>query len=358
MTLIKEAHKRGMKVIFDGVFNHIGYNSKPFQDVLKNRKNSRYADWFHIDWEKSTPRKLCYEKFWGFVKEMPKLNYGSQDVKRYVFATLKRWLRPIVDGTEYEGIDGWRIDHAIGVPMTFWQSAHEFTKKLNNNSLFLAELIEPDTIIKPYLDNGAFDCVMNYGFYFLACEFFTRDAHPMTAKDFDKQIWQQLKLYPLHANYLAMNLLGTHDTERIASLIVNRDLKNYDGFNPIAAFFTNTHTTDRGYTSIGDFVTFTKRFPYTMTGYKGECDINGRQISKIQVESPQKNTSVASSKSSSNSDKSSSDNSSGNKTTIVVVEHHRDPVPVQEGQACFACGGMGTMGCDLGYATAVCLRGT
>ena len=116
--------------------------------------------------------------------------------------------------------------------------------------------------------------------------------------------------------------------------------------------------TDRGYTSIGDFVTFTKRFPYTMTGYKGECDINGCQISKIQVESPQKNTSVASSKSSSNSDKSSSDNSSGNKTTIVVVEHHRDPVPVQEGQACFACGGMGTMGCDLGYATAVCLRGT
>ncbi|MBQ4407889.1 MAG: glycoside hydrolase family 13 protein [Bacteroidales bacterium] len=249
LTLIKEAHKRGMKVIFDGVFNHIGYNSKPFQDVLQNRQNSRYTDWFHIDWENSTPRKLCYEKFWGFVKEMPKLNYGSQDVKRYVFSTLKRWLRPVVKGTEYEGIDGWRIDHAIGVPMTFWQSAHEFTKKLNKNSLFLAELIEPDTIIKPYLDNGAFDCVMNYGFYFLACEFFTRDAKPMTAKEFDKQIWQQLKLYPLHANYLAMNLLGTHDTERIASLIVNRALKKYGGENPIANFFTNTHITDRGYTS-------------------------------------------------------------------------------------------------------------
>lgn len=44
--------------------------------------------------------------------------------------------------------------------------------------------------------------------------------------------------------------------------------------------------TDRGYTSIGDFKTFNKRFPYTMTGYKGECDINGRQISKIKVETP------------------------------------------------------------------------
>ena len=249
LTLISEAHKRGMKVIFDGVFNHIGYNSKPFQDVLKNHRKSKYAGWFHIDWDKTTPKKLRYEMFWGFVKEMPKLNYGSQEVKRYVFATLKRWLKPIVEGVEYEGIDGWRLDHAIGVPMTFWKSAHDFTKKINKNSLFLAELIEPDTIIKPYLENGAFDCVMNYGFYFLACKFFTCDRDKMTAKEFDTKIWKQLKLYPLGSNYLAMNLLGTHDTERIASLIVNRKMKDYDGFNPIASFFENTHVTDRGYTS-------------------------------------------------------------------------------------------------------------
>ena len=100
--------------------------------------------------------------------------------------------------------------------------------------------------------------------------------------------------------------------------------------------------TDRGYTSIGNFVTFTKRFPYTMTGYKGECDINGRQISKIKVETPKQ--AAISSSSSSNS---SSSNNSGNGTTqTVVVEHHRDPVPVQEWQACFGCGGMGTMGWD------------
>lgn len=246
LTLIKEAHKRGMKVMFDGVFNHIGYNSKPFQDVLKHHKQSKYADWFHIDWQKTTPKKLHYDKFWGFVKEMPKLNYGSQEVKRYVFTTLKRWLRPIVEGVEYEGIDGWRLDHAIGVPMTFWKSAHDFCKKLNKNSLFLAELIEPDTIIKPYLENGAFDCVMNYGFYFLACEFFTCETEKMTAKEFDTKIWKQLKLYPLGSNYLAMNLLGTHDTERIASLIVNRRLKKY---GTIANFFENTHVTNRGYSS-------------------------------------------------------------------------------------------------------------
>jgi glycosidase len=246
LNLIKEVHKRGMKVIFDGVFNHIGYNSKPFQDVLQRHKESKYAGWFHIDWDKTTPKRLSYDKFWGFVKEMPKLNYGCRDVKRYVFAALKRWLRPVVDGTEYEGIDGWRIDHAIGVPMTFWKSAHDFTKILNKNSLFLAELIEPDNTIKPYLDNGAFDCVMNYGFYFLACEFFTGDGAKMSAKEFDRRIWKQLKLYKPDANYLAMNLIGTHDTERIASLIVNRRLKKYGS---IASFFENAHTSDRGYSS-------------------------------------------------------------------------------------------------------------
>lgn len=109
--------------------------------------------------------------------------------------------------------------------------------------------------------------------------------------------------------------------------------------------------TDRGYTSIGDYKTFNKRFAYTMNGYKGECDATGRQISKIKVDTPKRNSSIASSSGSSSSSNSSSSGSSsnsnsGNNTTTIHVEHHHDPVPVQQWQACFACGGMGTMGCD------------
>ena len=111
--------------------------------------------------------------------------------------------------------------------------------------------------------------------------------------------------------------------------------------------------TDRGYTKIGDYVSFTKRFAYEMDGYKGECNSLGQQVSKIKVAAPKPSTTQASSSSSSSSSRttssssgSSSNSNSGNKTTTVVVEHHRDPVPVQQWQACFACGGMGTMGCD------------
>lgn len=105
--------------------------------------------------------------------------------------------------------------------------------------------------------------------------------------------------------------------------------------------------TSRGYTSIGNYVSLTKHFPYTMDGYKGECDATGKQISKIKVEMPKQNTSVASSSSSSSSNSNSSSKSnSGNKTTTVVVEHHRDPIPVQEWQTCTNCWGEGIVMCQ------------
>ena len=103
----------------------------------------------------------------------------------------------------------------------------------------------------------------------------------------------------------------------------------------------------RGYTSIGKYSKTQKTFAYTMYGYKGEFDINGRQLSKVKVATSQQSSSNASTSSTnkSASSKNSSGNS-GNNTTTVVVEHRREPVPVQQWQACFGCGGMGTMGCD------------
>ncbi len=136
-----------------------------------------------------------------------------------------------------------------------------------------------------------------------------------------------------------------------------------NGFWGVMTLQTNTNTTKtiipttRGYTSIGRYIKSQKRFTYTMNGYKGECNNLGQQVSKIKVATPKPSSSVASSSSSSSSysssssstasSNSSSNNNSGNKTTTVVVEHQYTPQPVQEWQACFGCGGMGTMGCDF-----------
>lgn len=246
LKLIEEAHKRNIKIIFDGVFNHIGYNSKPFKDVLKNREKSKYKDWFIIDFEKSTPKKLEYEKFWGCVTEMPKLNYACNDVKKYVFATLKRWLRPKVNGVDYQGIDGWRIDHAIGVPPTFWIQARKFVKKLKKDALFLAELIEPEDVIKPYLDNNAFDTVMNYPLLFAMCQFFAAEDNCFSAKEFNEKLENLQQKFSIKNSIIMQNLLGSHDTERIASYIVNRKLKK---FGDNALFWQNSHAEDKKYST-------------------------------------------------------------------------------------------------------------
>lgn len=103
--------------------------------------------------------------------------------------------------------------------------------------------------------------------------------------------------------------------------------------------------TSRGYTSIGKYNKTQKTFSYTMYGYKGECDVNGRQLSKIKVNTPNQNNSVASSSTSSTSSRSSSNNNSGNKTTTIVVEHQHTPQPMQEWQTCTNCWGEGKVMC-------------
>lgn len=112
--------------------------------------------------------------------------------------------------------------------------------------------------------------------------------------------------------------------------------------------------TERGYTKIGNYVSFTKRFPYEMDGFKGECNNLGVQVSKIKTPSQKQvdtsktsSNSTSSSKSQMSSSSKSNSSSSSSNTQKVVVEHHHDPVPVQQWQACIGCGGMGTMGCDF-----------
>ena len=110
--------------------------------------------------------------------------------------------------------------------------------------------------------------------------------------------------------------------------------------------------TDRGYTKIGDYVSFTKRFPYEMNGYKGECNQSGIQISKISTSTTaSSNSSGKTTSTTSTTSSTSSNKNSDNKTTTVVVEHHRDPIPIQEWVQCSVCWGSGTCQTCVGMGT-------
>ena len=118
--------------------------------------------------------------------------------------------------------------------------------------------------------------------------------------------------------------------------------------------------TSRGYTSIGKYIKSQKIFPYTMDGYKGECNNLGVQISKIKVSTPQNNARLSSSVTSSSNDSnaSSSSRSNGDNTTTVVVKHERDPQPVNVWIPCGGCGLLSPGQCNLCNGTGKNLYGS
>ena len=140
LKLINEVHKRGMKIIIDGVFNHMGINSWAFKDVVLNQQKSKYKDWFTIkSWDDSIKgTKFDYEGWFG-VKELPELREDENGIvdgpKQYIFNITKRWMDPNSDGNPEDGIDGWRLDVAYCVKHQFWKDWRKHVKSIKSASI-------------------------------------------------------------------------------------------------------------------------------------------------------------------------------------------------------------------------------
>ena len=99
--MLENFQKNNIKVVLDGVFNHIGYYSNIFQDVVKNQKESKYWNWFLIHGETLDIEKVNYECV-GDYKFMPKLNTANPEVQEYFGNVATYWI-------EKYGINGWRL---------------------------------------------------------------------------------------------------------------------------------------------------------------------------------------------------------------------------------------------------------
>ncbi len=232
LTLIDESHKRGIRVIFDGVFNHMGINSFAFKDLKKNQQQSPYKDWFIVynfnDKEKGT--KFDYKGWFG-VKSLPEWQENEQGIvqgpKEYIFNATRRWMNPKGKGIAY-GIDGWRLDVAFEVAHPFWKDWRNLVKSINPEAYLTAEIVDKPEKVKPYMQGDEFDGEMNYNFAFAASEFFFNpEGMNITASQFDEKLKQLRELYPTGVAYVNQNLFGSHDANRIASHIVNRGIGNF-----------------------------------------------------------------------------------------------------------------------------------
>jgi cyclomaltodextrinase len=243
LKLISEVHKRGMKIIIDGVFNHTGVQFWAFQDIVKNQSQSKYADWYIIkkyDDTTSIQNEFDYKGWWG-AKSLPEFNRTENDLaegpKQYIFNSTKKWMDPNNDGDPSDGIDGWRLDVAREVPIGFWKQWRHIVKSINPNSIIVGELWElsPDFIST----SGPLDALMNYNFAFAVNDFFIADSNNITVDQFIEKLKQIDETYPEENLYILQNLLSSHDTERLSSMILNpnreydRDAnENNDNYNP------------------------------------------------------------------------------------------------------------------------------
>jgi cyclomaltodextrinase len=220
LKLIEEAHKRNIRIVIDGVFNHVGTKFPPFQDVVKHQERSRYKDWFEIvSFEDSTSgKKFDYKGWWGH-KSLPELKRDSLNgladaPKQYIFAITKRWAAP--NGDPSKGVDGWRLDAADDLPHAFWKEWRTFVKSIKPNSFLVGEIWKN---AKDWMQGDEFDAVMNYQFAVFTHQLFVQKV--LKPSEFKLKIEELLGSYPDSANYTLLNLYDSHDTERLPSRIVN-----------------------------------------------------------------------------------------------------------------------------------------
>ena len=204
--LVKEAHSRGIRVMLDGVFNHSGEEFAPWQDVLKNGRDSRYFNWFMINkypFSKigSRSKKGEYYSF-AFVDGMPKLNTNNPEVAEYFINVCTRWVK-------YYDIDAIRLDVSD-------ELSHDFNKQLRK-ALFS---VKPDFFICgetwhnsiAWLRGDEFDSIMNYSLQETIDGFWHNN---ITAKDFAYRVNYCYNQYPIQTNNVMFNLLDSHDTMRL-----------------------------------------------------------------------------------------------------------------------------------------------
>lgn len=205
--LVQACHERGIKVLFDAVFNHSGKTFAPFVDVMEKGEKSRYKDWFHV---REYPLQVkdgvpSYDTF-AFEPLMPKLNTENPEVKEYLLKVAEFWIKEV-------GIDGWRLDVANEVDHAFWRDFRKVVKAANPDAYILGEIWHESSA---WLQGDQFDAVMNYPFTEAVLDFVVRGT--LDAEGFANAIGKQLSRYPLQASEVAFNLLDSHDTPRLLTL--------------------------------------------------------------------------------------------------------------------------------------------
>lgn len=221
LRLIDEVHDRGIKIIIDGVFNHSGKDFWAFKDIIENQQYSSFKDWYDIiSFRNGDGSEFEYHGWWG-VKNLPEFKADNGNladpVREHIFNITRRWMDPDGDGDPSDGIDGWRLDVPEEVGQEFWIEWHKLVRSINPNAFTVGEIWTSNAV--NYVSAEQFNAVMNYRFSKVVQDYFIdRD---IDVEHFTVRLDQIRESFPEEANYVMQNLMESHDTPRLASLVVN-----------------------------------------------------------------------------------------------------------------------------------------
>lgn len=216
--LVREAKKRGIKIVTDLVLNHCSSQHPYFQDAYGNPE-SPYSDWFYFTNESQTRahnwyfRDNPYER--GMLKPfMPALNVNNPEVQEYLIETAKYWLKPCEADDCNSGIDGFRLDYVKGPPHEFWQLFRQEIKKFKLDALLLAEAWTGMDEIALYFEDQ-FDMAFDFPFQGSLLAAITSG----TSREFVSLVEYQQNILPQQA---VMNrFINNHDMNRIFTQITD-----------------------------------------------------------------------------------------------------------------------------------------
>lgn len=207
--LVRRAHALGIRVILDGVFNHVSSDHPFFRDVLENGRASRYYSCFYALPE--TPRlpaagELPGYTCFSYVADMPKTNTADPFLRQYFCDVGAYWVRKF-------DVDGWRLDVANELDDGFLRAFRASVKAAKSDALIVGEVWENAA---HYLGGDMLDSAMNYDFRRYCRRFFAEQT--VDAETFDTNVSTLLLRYNENALFAQLNLLDSHDVSRFLSL--------------------------------------------------------------------------------------------------------------------------------------------
>ncbi len=243
IALVAELQANGIRVVIDGVFNHSASNGPLVEDIAKRGRSSPYYDWFATSYEGEPnyyarscqlsefypdaarypfASKIRFDSWAGFC---PLINHRQgfangalhPGLREHIFAVVDRWFKPQnIDGIQFKGVDGIRLDVYADVPASFWRLFRNHLKEVKPDALIIAEDWYDGFEM---LQGDQADGIMNYRSRTLAESWFINPDQknkftPSTARNF---LEARLNGYREHTKHALWTMLDSHDTDRFLS---------------------------------------------------------------------------------------------------------------------------------------------